>query len=94
MKRACWAVAICVGCSGEPGQVPPPEGDLTEPEGDPCGECWDWCGKLNDFESVFWCSQECNRICSSDELLVSTGRTACATRARVAPPSRLRPSPP
>jgi len=62
-------LAVLVTCSGDPGEVPPPPGTLSRPSGDPCGECWDWRGELNDFKSVFWCSQECNWICSSAEAL-------------------------
>ena len=31
---------------------------------DPCGECWDSCGREDDQISVIRCSQQCNQICA------------------------------
>jgi hypothetical protein len=62
-----WILPFLLTCSGDPGEVPPPACDLSQSSRDVCGECWDWCGELSDFESVFWCSQECNAICARDE---------------------------
>jgi hypothetical protein len=77
--RSCLVIVnlALTNCSGDESKVP-------EPPPDPCDTCRAECVELNDFWSVFWCTQCCDRVCSESELSVRGSSTSVDRAARSA----------
>jgi len=73
MKALLLAALFIAGCAhAEPYEVPPnvdagaADGDASDQAdaGDPCADCWAWCGKEDNHRDVIFCTNYCARVCS------------------------------
>jgi hypothetical protein len=58
--RCLVSAIVLTCCSEDRGRMPPPSPDR-------CAMCRAECVELNDFRSVFWCTQCCDWVCSESE---------------------------
>lgn len=60
MKLLVAMILLCGACAHSVESPPPPQPDA----GDPCGDCWALCGKVDNQRDAIFCSLHCNEVCA------------------------------